>query len=121
MHCIQQLQRVLMAQNITFHVRVAADDNLHAVMRTAFQYNRRIFTAVSAIAARSYRSLVQLNQHTMLQAVRQGLDACLDRIPDVLPQDVRERCRLAQTAYAYENIHFPKDFDALELARRRLI
>ena len=57
----------------------------------------------------------------MLQAVRQGLDACLDRIPDVLPQDVRERCRLAQTAYAYENIHFPKDFDALELARRRLI
>ena len=50
-----------------------------------------------------------------------GLDACLDRIPDVLPQDVRERCRLAQTAYAYENIHFPKDFDALELARRRLI
>ena len=68
-----------------------------------------------------YRMCNGLNQRTMLQAVRQGLDACLDRIPDVLPQDVRERCRLAQTAYAYENIHFPKDFDALELARRRLI
>ena len=68
-----------------------------------------------------YRVCNGLNQRTMLQAVRQGLDACLDRIPDVLPQDVRERCRLAQTAYAYENIHFPKDFDALELARRRLI
>ena len=68
-----------------------------------------------------YRACNGLNQRTMLQAVRQGLDACLDRIPDVLPQDVRERCRLAQTAYAYENIHFPKDFDALELARRRLI
>ena len=68
-----------------------------------------------------YRVCSGLNQRTMLQAVRQGLDACLDRIPDVLPHDVRERCRLAQTAYAYENIHFPKDFDALELARRRLI
>ena len=68
-----------------------------------------------------YRVCNGLNQRTMLQAVRQGLDACLDRIPDVLPQDVRERCRLAQTAYAYENIHFPKNFDALELARRRLI
>ncbi len=66
MHCIQHLQRVLMAQNITFHVRIAADDNLHTVMRTAFQYNRCIFTTVSAIAARSDRSLVQLNQHTML-------------------------------------------------------
>ncbi len=68
-----------------------------------------------------YRVCSGLNQRTMLQAVRQGLDACLDQIPDVLPHDVRERCRLAQTAYAYENIHFPKDFDALELARRRLI
>ena len=68
-----------------------------------------------------YRVCNGLNQRTMLQAVRQGLDACLDRIPDVLPQDVRERCRLAQPAYAYENIRFPKDVDALELARRRLI
>ena len=68
-----------------------------------------------------YRVCAGLNQRAMLQAVRQGLDSCLEQIPDVLPQDIRERCRLAQTAYAYENIHFPKDFNALELARRRLI
>ncbi len=68
-----------------------------------------------------YRVAAGLNQRTMLQAVRQGLDTCLDQIPDVLPHAVRERCRLAQTAYAYENIHFPADFEALELARRRLI
>jgi len=29
--------------------------------------------------------------------------------------------QLAQTRFAYENIHFPADFGALELARRRLI
>ena len=68
-----------------------------------------------------YRIAAGLNQRTMLQAERQALDACLDRLPDVLPHAVRERCRLAQTAYAYENIHFPADFEALELARRRLI
>ncbi len=68
-----------------------------------------------------YRIAAGLNQRSMLSAVRQGLDACLDELPDVLPHDVRERCKLAQTAYAYENIHFPADYTALELARRRLI
>ena len=62
-----------------------------------------------------------LNQRTMLQSIRQGLDACLDQLPDVLPHEVRERCQLAQTGYAFENIHFPADYEALDLARRRLI
>ncbi len=68
-----------------------------------------------------YRVAAGLSQRVMQQAVRQGLNACLEELPDVLPHTVRERCGLAQTGYAYENIHFPADFEALELARRRLI
>ena len=68
-----------------------------------------------------YRTSAGINQRSVLAAVRQALDLCLDELPDVLPHAVRERCSLAQTAYAYENIHFPADFTALELARRRLI
>ena len=68
-----------------------------------------------------YRVAQGLSQRVMQQAVRQGLDACLSELPDVLPHSVRERNQLAQTAYAFENIHFPADFEALELARRRLI
>ncbi len=68
-----------------------------------------------------YRLSAGLNQRSIMQAVRQGLDSCLDRLPDLLPQEVQRRCRLSQASYAYENIHFPADFEALELARRRLI
>ena len=68
-----------------------------------------------------YRLSSGLNQRSIMQAVRQGLDICLDSLPDVLPEDIRLRCRLSQARYAYENIHFPPDFEALELARRRLI
>jgi len=68
-----------------------------------------------------YRVAAGLSQRVMMQAVRQGLDACIEQLPDVLPHSVRERCALAQTAYAFENIHFPADFEALELARHRLI
>ena len=68
-----------------------------------------------------YRICSGLNQRSLLQAVRQGLDTCAGLVPDVLPENVRRRCRLVQARYAYENIHFPPDMEALELARRRLI
>ena len=68
-----------------------------------------------------YRLSAGLNQRTMQQAVRQGLDACAEQLPEALPESVRERMQLVQARYAYENIHFPADFGALELARRRLI
>lgn len=68
-----------------------------------------------------YRVNAGLNQRTMLQGVRQGLDECGDLIEDVLPDVLRCRCKLVQARYAYENIHFPSDFGALELARQRFI
>ncbi|MEA5151081.1 MAG: ATP-dependent DNA helicase RecG [Oscillospiraceae bacterium] len=68
-----------------------------------------------------YRLAAGLNQRSIMQAVRQGLDECAGQLPELLPEAVRRRCELAQTRYAYENIHFPADMGALELARRRLI
>ncbi|MGI5977306.1 MAG: ATP-dependent DNA helicase RecG [Candidatus Limivicinus sp.] len=68
-----------------------------------------------------YRLCAGLNQRNVMQAVRQALDECALSIPEVLPEEIRERCKLVAAPYAYENIHFPADFSSLELARRRLI
>lgn len=68
-----------------------------------------------------YRLTSGLSQNIMANAVRQGLDAGTDTLPDYLPQSVRKLSKLAEVRYAYENIHFPADLEALELARRRLI
>ena len=68
-----------------------------------------------------YRMNAALNQRTIRDAVRQGLSACADQLPDFLPEDVRARNKLAQARYAYENIHFPPDFESLAIARRRLV
>ena len=38
-----------------------------------------------------------------------------------MPASVRESFQLAQAHYAYENIHFPVNFEALDIARRRLV
>lgn len=68
-----------------------------------------------------YRMASGIGQRNIVQAVRQGLDACADKLPELLPDEVREKFGLCQARYAYENIHFPSDFGALEIARRRLI
>ena len=68
-----------------------------------------------------YRLSAGLNQRLLMQSIRQGLIACGDQLPELLPEPVRERAHLVQARYAYENIHFPADFGTLELARRRLI
>ncbi|MBE6990442.1 MAG: ATP-dependent DNA helicase RecG [Ruminococcaceae bacterium] len=62
-----------------------------------------------------------VSQLILSRAVRQGLDACRELLPDVLPDDVRRDHHLCYVNYAYESIHFPDSPEALEVARRRLV
>ena len=59
-----------------------------------------------------------VTQGLMARAARQGLDACRELLPDVLPDEVRQAHKLCYVNYAYENIHFPASPEALEVARR---
>ena len=68
-----------------------------------------------------YRLTAGISQKTFTDAVRSGLAACGDNLPEALPASIREKYRLCQARFAYENIHFPADFASLDIARRRLI
>ena len=61
-----------------------------------------------------------VSQLVLSRSIRQGLDACEDILPDILPDEVRRDHQLCRAGYAYENIHFPESAEALDLARRRL-
>mgnify|MGYP000652450665 CR=1 FL=1 len=61
-----------------------------------------------------------ISQSMLYKAVEQGLAACVDELPDILPENVRLVYQLCHTRFAYENIHFPTDDEALSAARRRL-
>ena len=62
-----------------------------------------------------------LTQTMVAKAVRQGLDQCRDLPEDVLPDGIRQAHHLCYAGFAYENIHFPADAEALDLARRRMV
>ena len=68
-----------------------------------------------------YSLTAGLSQKNVMSAVRSALDKCGDELPDVLPESVVRQNELCRARFAYENIHFPDDENALELARKRLI
>lgn len=68
-----------------------------------------------------YRLTAGISQKMLFSSVRRGLDECSSCLPDALPDAVAQKAQLGKVPYAFENIHFPADFGALELARRRLI
>ena len=68
-----------------------------------------------------YRLTSGLSQNTVRSAVRQALDMSQGRLPDGLPDCVADEYKLCTARYAYENVHFPADMQALSLARRRLV
>lgn len=54
-------------------------------------------------------------------AVRQALSQLLESITETLPAALKIKYQLCHLQYAVENIHFPADPTAMEIARRRLI
>lgn len=68
-----------------------------------------------------YRLTSGISQNMMMKAVTQGLNECGDVLPDPLPQSVRLCHNLAASRFAYENIHFPQNYEALAAARNRLV
>jgi len=68
-----------------------------------------------------YALTAGISQKILFTAVRNGLDKCADELPDVLPESVVKEYELCRARYALENIHFPEDMKALEIARKRLI
>ena len=55
------------------------------------------------------------------KCIHRALESCLQDMPELLPSSVCQAYGLCDAATAYANIHEPTDFDALDLARKRLI
>ena len=66
-----------------------------------------------------YRLTAGISGHLLSSLTRQALD-CAGSLPETLPQWVRRDYALAGVQFAVENIHFPRDEEALALARERL-
>ena len=60
-----------------------------------------------------YTLTAGLSGAVLQKAIRQALDACLESLPDILPEQVRSEYGLCGVRAAYETIHAPESWDAL--------
>ncbi len=98
-----------------------AEGNLLKKQMTNPLYEREGANQITGRIMPVYPLTAGVSQSLLHKSIRQGLDACADELPDVLPEDVRRNYRLCHVRYAYENVHFPADEEALSVARRRLV
>ena len=62
-----------------------------------------------------------ISNNLMASLTRRAVDGCAHLVEEALPGVVLRDYALAQSDFSYENIHFPENFELLDLARRRLI
>ena len=62
-----------------------------------------------------------ISNNLLAGLARRYVDECAGQLEEVLPGPLRQEHALAAAEFACRNIHFPRDEEALELARRRLI
>lgn len=62
-----------------------------------------------------------ISNNLLAGLTRRALDGCLEQVEETLPPAIRQEHTLAALPFSYENIHYPASFEALALARRRLI
>lgn len=77
--------------------------------------------AVTGCILPIYPLTAGITNNLIAALTRRAAEACAVQMPEALPKQVLGDYELAQSDFAYQNIHFPENFELLALARRRLI
>lgn len=62
-----------------------------------------------------------ISNNRVLGLVRKAVEACAGQVAEALPARVLREYGLAQSEFAYRNIHIPESYELLEAARHRLM
>jgi len=113
-------ERLQKGESFVFYGKLGGTERRLTLINPIFEAERDAGRVTGRIMP-VYRLSSGISQKAITDAVQSGLAACGDKLPEALPEDIRTEHRLCHVRYAYENIHFPADMNALDIARRRLI
>ena len=88
--------------------------------RGAYIINPKVFSEPTGIVP-IYRTVKGIPQSVMRSAVREALDMRLNETREWLTDKIRDEFGLMPLADAAEGVHFPRTFDELAAARKRLL
>ena len=112
-------EAVRRGESYIFFGVVERQGNLFAMTNPVFE--REGTARTTGLIMPVYPLTAGISNNLLAGIARRAVDECLDGLPEVLPARLRKEHRLCQTQFARKNIHFPADFEALAIARRRLV
>lgn len=107
-------------ETYVFYGKLTGTPLRRAMSNPEYESESRAGTKTGRIVPR-YSLCKGISNANMMGYMRSALELAGGRVPDPLPESVREKYALARAGFAYQNIHFPAGFEELELARRRLV
>ena len=106
-------------ESYVFYGMVERQGNLFSMTNPVFE--REGAARFTGLIMPVYPLTAGVSNNLLAGLTRRAAEECLDGLPEVLPAQVRKAHRLCQTQFARKNIHYPTDFEALAMARRRLV
>jgi ATP-dependent DNA helicase RecG len=94
---------------------------------TGYQMQNPVFERPDSPAVATRRILpiygltAGITNNLLVKAVAQAMNACLAELPDILPEELRQKYHLCDARSAYAVVHNPPDFETLAVAKRRLV
>lgn len=68
-----------------------------------------------------YALTAGMSADTVRTAIKSALAEFSGNIPEIIPEEIRRRLKLAHVGYSYREIHFPSSDEELEIAKKRLV
>ena len=112
-------EAVRRGESYIFYGTVERQGNLFLMTNPVFE--REGTARTTGLIMPVYPLTTGISNNLIAGLTRRAADSCLDGLPEILPAGLRREHKLCQTQFARKNIHYPADFEALAIARRRLV
>ena len=106
-------------EKYTFFGKVTIKDGVTQIFSPTFDLEGKNKNTGKIIPI--YPLTYNLSQNTIRQIIENGLNIVKDKLEETLPQYILEEYNLKEINSAIKSIHFPRDFEDFEYARKRLV
>ncbi len=110
---------LIQGRDYTFYGKMTASSGRLELANPEFEPAGRELFNKSVVPV--YHSTAGLSQRVIRRAALAALELAGDSLPETLPPSLRSENNLCSLAFAIREIHFPRDMENAEIARRRLV
>ncbi len=114
------VKQLIQGERYVFFGKIEEQNGSRVMMNPSFEKKGDMGKKTGSILP-IYALTAGLSQEMLRTHMREALSRFSEWIPEIIPDDVRRREKLAHVGYSYRQVHLPTDDEELSIAKRRLV